>query len=113
MFFFGERKNRKKDYFKVINLCFLCVPKKDFLNQNTKTHFLFFRHRVGGCDYGDPDKSFTVLNFVMGHRCGVNILQLFGDKARGLCLGNLVLAKQVAVGQGGGAGRRGWCCKVL
>ena len=100
-----KEKNEQKDYFKVINLCFLCVYKKDFLP--------FFRHRVGGCDYGDPDKIFTVLNFVMGHRCGVNILQLFGDKARGLCFGNLVLAKQVAVGQGGGAGRRGWCCKVL
>lgn len=41
MFFFGERKNRKKDYFKVINLCFLCVPKKDFLNhQNSLSFFL-------------------------------------------------------------------------
>ena len=48
MFFFGERKNRKKDYFKVINLCFLCVPKKDFLNQNTKTHFFFLGTGLGG-----------------------------------------------------------------
>ena len=113
MFLFGERRNRrKKDCFKVIYLCFLCVPEKDFLNQNTKTHSLFLGTGLGGPITVIQIKVLRFLT-VMGYRSGVNILQLFGDKARGLCFGNLVLAKQVAVGQGGGAGRRGWCCKVL
>ena len=34
--------------FKVINLCFLCVPEKDFLNQNTKTHSPFLGTGLGG-----------------------------------------------------------------
>ena len=61
MFFLGERKNRKKDYLKVINLFFL-RPWEGFPDSEHQNSLPFFRHRVGGSDYGDPDKSFTVLN---------------------------------------------------